>query len=290
MHSCLEVEQEAPRPPDHVARPTSGRRAIAGRTQGMSHGPVTRFVNPWDIGELIKPFVSLEYFDFAPTRPLFPVHPHSGIATITILLSGSLQYSDTTGRAATLLAGGVEWTHTGHGAWHDSTPHPGERVRGFELWLALPEASELSAPQSQYLRPDEVESDGPARVILATHGHSTTSIASRNGITLLHVRLACGQEWTFHPPPGQQVAWLHAGAGGIETSGTRLRDELAVFEESDQPIRLLALDDVDLIVGSAIKHPHDLVTGYYSVHTSEEALALGEAEIARIGKRIGGNA
>ena len=42
-----------------------------------------------------------------------------------------------------------------------------------------------------------------------------------------------------------------------------------------------------------MKHPHDLVMGYYSVHTSKAALEKGEAEIQRIGaelrrdKRIG---
>jgi hypothetical protein len=35
-----------------------------------------------------------------------------------------------------------------------------------------------------------------------------------------------------------------------------------------------------------VKHPHDLVLGYYSVHTSAQALAAGEAEIQRIGERL----
>jgi hypothetical protein len=35
-----------------------------------------------------------------------------------------------------------------------------------------------------------------------------------------------------------------------------------------------------------VKHPHDLVLGYYSVHTSAKALAAGEAEIRRIGERL----
>jgi len=40
------------------------------------------------------------------------------------------------------------------------------------------------------------------------------------------------------------------------------------------------------VLGSAIKHPHPLVLGYYSVHTSEKALAQGEAEISRIGRQL----
>ena len=51
-------------------------RKIAVRTRGHSHGPVTRLVGPGDIGELIKPFVFLDYFDADPaTAPKFGFHP-----------------------------------------------------------------------------------------------------------------------------------------------------------------------------------------------------------------------
>jgi hypothetical protein len=62
--------------------------------------------------------------------------------------------------------------------------------------------------------------------------------------------------------------------------------QLAVFEESDTPIELEADGDTSFVLGSGIKHPHPLVLGYYSVHTSSAALAQGEAEIDRIGRRL----
>jgi hypothetical protein len=54
-------------------------RQIALRTRGHSHGRVTRLVSPGDIGERIRPFVFLDYFDADPaTAPKFGFHPHSG--------------------------------------------------------------------------------------------------------------------------------------------------------------------------------------------------------------------
>jgi hypothetical protein len=35
-----------------------------------------------------------------------------------------------------------------------------------------------------------------------------------------------------------------------------------------------------------VKHPHELVLGYYSVHTSAQALRDGESGIARIGQQL----
>ena len=61
---------------------------------------------------------------------------------------------------------------------------------------------------------------------------------------------------------------------------------LAVFEEGQSALRFEARGDTGFVLGTAVKHPHDLVLGYYSVHTSAQALEAGEAEIRRIGERL----
>jgi len=77
--------------------------------------------------------------------------------------------------------------------------------------------------------------------------------------------------------------WIRA----VSTLASRSRGgELAVFEESNQPIDFVAHGDTSFVLGSAVKHPHDLVMGHYSVHTSKAALEQGEAEIQRIGARL----
>jgi len=39
-------------------------RDIVYRTKGNKHGPITRLVSPSDIGQMIKPFVFLDYFEW----------------------------------------------------------------------------------------------------------------------------------------------------------------------------------------------------------------------------------
>src|SRR5206468_1241559 len=81
------------------AAANDGARKIAHVTSGRRHGPITRLVSPSDIGELIKPFVFLDHAEVAPTpEPLFGIHPHSDIATLTVVLRGGLAYEDTTGK------------------------------------------------------------------------------------------------------------------------------------------------------------------------------------------------
>ena len=54
-------------------------RAIAHRTRGRTHGPITRLMSPSDLGELVKPFVFLDLFDHEGAPFNGPLHPHSGI-------------------------------------------------------------------------------------------------------------------------------------------------------------------------------------------------------------------
>jgi redox-sensitive bicupin YhaK (pirin superfamily) len=58
-------------------------RAISHRTRGRAHGPITRLMSPSDLGELLKPFVFLDLFEHGGAPFNGPLHPHSGIATLT---------------------------------------------------------------------------------------------------------------------------------------------------------------------------------------------------------------
>src|ERR1700731_4549281 len=141
-------------------------RQIALRTRGHSHGLVTRLVSPGDICELIKPFVFLDYFDADPaTAPEFGFHPHSGIATLTVILSGQAFYKETTDRQGVIETGGVEWMRASSGVWHTGGVSGTDRTKGFQLWVAMPPELELAEPDSQYLDVSEFKFAGLARVV-----------------------------------------------------------------------------------------------------------------------------
>jgi redox-sensitive bicupin YhaK (pirin superfamily) len=264
-----------------------GRR-IVHRTRGATHGPITRLVSPSDVGELIKPFVFLDHFELQPngSPPQFGIHPHSGIATFTLLLSGSVEYEDTTGKSGVLPAGGLEWMRAGAGVWHDGRPADRSRMHGLQLWVALPPELENAAAESQYVAPGDVPQEGPVSVTLGAYGGSRSPVRAPESINYLHVKLQDGQRWRYEPPAGHTVAWVFAYQGHLETPENVAAGELAVFEESHGALEFVARGDSGFVIGSAVKHPHDLVLGYYSVHTSEQALAQGEAEIQRIGRRL----
>jgi redox-sensitive bicupin YhaK (pirin superfamily) len=266
----------------------SAVREITHRTRGRKRGPITRLVSPSDLGEAMKPFVFLDHAVFgdrdAPMDKSLLWHPHSGIATVTVVLEGSIEYAETTGKAGTVQAGGVEWMRAGGGVWHTGAAGRGH-VRVFQLWVALPPELENGPVASHYVTPDEIPSVGPARVILGSYDGAKSPIAALP-MTYLSVDLKAGERWSYHPAKGHTTAWVAVDSGTLRAPSPVAGGEVAIFEPSERPLDFLAQGDTRFVLGSAARHPHDLVLGNYSVHTSERALLEGEAEIRRIGQRL----
>jgi redox-sensitive bicupin YhaK (pirin superfamily) len=262
-------------------------RRIVHRTRGRRHGPITRLMSPADLGEVLKPFVFLDLFDMEQASfSGMGLHPHSGIATVTHLFEGSVRYEDTTGATGVLPEGGVEWFKAGHGAWHGGGPGETGRARGFQLWVALPSTHELGPVESIYQAPEDIARDGPALVLLGAHGAAASPLEAPSPMTYLAVRLKAGESWRYQPPADHTVAWLALAKGHLTTPERVDAGEMVVFEATNAAIDLYADEDSEFVVGSAVAHPHDLVLGYYSVHTSPASLEAGERRIEEIGARL----
>jgi hypothetical protein len=105
-------------------------------------------------------------------------------------------------------------------------------------------------------------------------------------MTYLSVNLAAGERWSYQPPPGHSVAWVAVDQGTLRTPSPVTRGEIAIFEPSQQSLDFVAEGSTRFVLGSAARHPHELVLGNYSVHTSVQGLLQGEAEIRRIGRHL----
>jgi redox-sensitive bicupin YhaK (pirin superfamily) len=166
--------------------------------------------------------------------------------------------------------------------WHGGGAGEPGRARGFQLWVALPPHLELGPSVSLYQGVDDVPVAGPARVLLGSHGEASSAIESPSDINYLAVRLAAGERWRYTPPAGHDVLWIAVGKGAVGTPDRIGQGELVIFAPGEAAVEFLAEADTEFMLGSAVPHPHDLVLGYYSVHTSADALAKGEHRIREI--------
>src|SRR5260221_14117724 len=188
-------------------------RRLARRTHGQNHGLVTRLMSPSDFGEILKPFVFLDLFDHEGAPFDGPLHPHSGIATLTYLAEGAVRYIDPDNVTGTLTAGGVEWMQAGRGMWHGGGLDKAGRTRGFQLWIALPPELELGPTISICQAPEDVPHHGPARVLLGSYGSASNAIVPPSPINYLAVRLRAGERWQCKPPTGHTLLWPTIASG-----------------------------------------------------------------------------
>jgi redox-sensitive bicupin YhaK (pirin superfamily) len=82
-------------------------------------------------------------------------HPHIGLATVTYLYRGEFQHRDSLGSNQVILPGAVNWMVAGRGVTHSertsaSTRQGRHDLFGIQTWVALPAASEDSAPSFEH--------------------------------------------------------------------------------------------------------------------------------------------
>ncbi len=103
----------------------------------------------------------------------FPWHPHRGIETITYVLSGSVEHSDSLGNTGTLNAGGAQWMTAGSGILHQEMPsgNTNGQMHGFQLWGNLPASQKMTTPRYQDVLdadiPQVIDDDGTAARVIA---------------------------------------------------------------------------------------------------------------------------
>lgn len=76
----------------------------------------------------------------------FPDHPHRGIATLTIMLKGTMEHRDSLGNQGVISDGACQFMVAGRGVIHSERPiarDPSSELHGFQLWVNLPAANKM---------------------------------------------------------------------------------------------------------------------------------------------------
>jgi len=262
-------------------------RTVEKRVLGRSHGPITRVISPGDLGDLLKPFVFLDFIHAnIPDGFGFEYHPHSGIATLTYQRNVDVHYVDTEGKEGILKAGGLEWMQSGGGAWHQGSMPKGGLVTAFQLWVALPPGVEDGPSRSEYVAPDKVPDIDGVRVLLGEYSGTKSSIITPSPMNYFDVAIKSGTRWRFEIDRLHSQAWAFVYEGKADVCGATSSHELLILSALGHAIEVVAHEDARMIFGSGANHPFPLITGPSSVHTNKTSLAKGEAKIMAIGERL----
>ena len=113
----------------------------------------------------LDPFIHLDQMgevEYAPGEPKgTPWHPHRGFETVTYMIDGIFEHSDSNGGGGVITNGDTQWMTAGAGILHIEKPPEhlvlsGGLFHGFQLWVNLPRSQKWAAPRYQDLRADAV--------------------------------------------------------------------------------------------------------------------------------------
>lgn len=168
LSSTTEVERCVSEP---AAKPTL--QELPGRLTDLGGLPIRRLL-PRSQRRTVGPWCFLDSYGpvtFTTGKPMdVPPHPHIGLQTVSWLLEGDLLHKDSLGLEGSAGPGVLNLMTAGRGIAHaEETPTGNDgRLRGVQLWVALPDEAREAAPafeQHRALPVIELQGGG-ARLIM----------------------------------------------------------------------------------------------------------------------------
>lgn len=189
--------------------------------------------------------------------PGFPAHPHRGFETVTIVLDGFVDHSDSNGAGGRYGNGDVQWMTAGSGLQHAEmfpllNPEGSNRMELFQVWLNLPARSKFVQPHYKMLWAEDM-----------SRLSSTDAQGRRTTVTLIAGELdgckalsPAPDSWAADPD-NQTAIWIinmEQGAGwALPVVPEGVRRVLYFFEGAELEVagsRIPAYHGLELLTGA----------------------------------------
>jgi quercetin 2,3-dioxygenase len=201
-----------------ASRPTL--EALPGRVTDVGGLPLRRLL-PRSRRRLVGPWCFLDSYgplSFSSGRPMdVAPHPHMGLQTVSWLLEGEVLHHDSLGSTGTASPGVLNLMTAGRGIAHsEQTPQEnGGRLRGVQLWIALPYARRETDPAFEQHDVPVVEVDGGrARVFMGRLGQTVAPARAFSAIVGAHLSPHPGQQMVLPLDADFEHALVLLGGGG----------------------------------------------------------------------------
>ena len=193
--------------------------------------------------------------------PGFPVHPHRGFETVTIVLEGLVDHADSMDSCGRYGHGDVQWMTAGAGMQHaEMFPLLNEDKENplelFQIWLNLPAENKFVKPHYKMLWKEDIprltlnDDEGKSTEIIIVAGSvqgmqapppapDSWAANVENEIAIWLIKMEAGGEWKLPPASEEAVRSLYFHKGStIQVAGEEVSSYKAVDLRSEKEVLL----------------------------------------------------
>lgn len=245
---------------------------------------LTRVLSRRDVHDF-DPFLMLDAFDSENPDDYtagFPMHPHRGIETITYLISGEIEHTDSLGSRGTIHAGESQWMTAGSGILHEEMPKPSARMLGLQVWLNLPQADKMTQPAYLGITAEQMpvvqQGDAAVRVISGSFAGAAGVIPRHIPAAIYDVQTPAGGTASLPTAPDETV-FIFLITGSAQINGQDIPEKTAVLFGPGDHIEVTAQNALRFIFFSAKPLKEPIAWGGPLVMNTQEELELAFAEL-----------
>jgi len=191
--------------------------------------------------------------------PGFPVHPHRGFETITIVRKGYVDHADSLGAAGRYGEGDVQWMTAGSGVQHSEMfpllhQDKENTVELFQIWLNLPKKDKMVPADFKMLwanKIPKISTDPKVEVSLICGEYQGQKYCEapknswaqepNNEVNILLVKMESGASFKYPAAKNKTNRTLYFFEGdGITVNGQAVSKKQAMFLDSSHKLEVAA--------------------------------------------------
>lgn len=193
-------------------------------------------------------------------------HPHVNLATVTYLFEGEILHRDSLGSVQPIRPGDINLMVAGSGIVHSERERPeatakDRTLHGLQLWLALPESVEESAPAFFHYPSEAIPAtdiDGvPVRVIMGKAFGLTSPVKLSSDTLYVEAHLQPGQSLTL---PHAEERAIYVAKGSLQARDTFIPEHSMAVLAPEVGVEIIAEEEsrIALIGGEPLGPRHIL--------------------------------
>jgi len=236
--------------------------------------------------ETYDPILMLDSFDSTDPKYYeagFPMHPHRGIETVSLISSGNMVHKDSLGNSDSITDGEVQWMTAGSGIMHEEMLPASERLLGVQLWLNMPSKDKMKSPEYHSIKKEDIKEipidGGVLRLISGQYKEHKGFQPKYLPLDYYHILLNAGSSITIEMEEDKSVM-VFLLLGDARVAEEVVREKTAVKLSEGTSLDIEALDkDIQILFISSDKLNEPIAWAGPIVMNTREEIAIAMEEL-----------